>query len=169
MAEVNQSNSRRNASGKPQQNKKPIRVDLTPMVDLGFILLTFFVFTTTMSEAKVMDLHSPRGETPRALKASGACHIILGKNQAMYYYMGLDTPSMKKIPFDELSALIMAKKRETNLSDLMFVIKASDQANFKSLVDVIDEMAFRGIPPGHFAESELSEHELQRLSVLESD
>ena len=56
MAEVQ---IKEQSNGKKTQNKKPIRVDMTPMVDLGFLLITFFMFTTNFSKPNVMDVGLP--------------------------------------------------------------------------------------------------------------
>ena len=56
MAEIE---TKRSSEKKKRFNKKSTRVDLTPMVDLGFLLLTFFVFTATLTDAKAMDLMMP--------------------------------------------------------------------------------------------------------------
>src|ERR1043165_6457335 len=70
----------------------PPRIDLTPMVDLGFLLVTFFVFTTTMTKQKVMDINMPyKPATPEsyvALPDTSALSIIPASRHRILYYEG---------------------------------------------------------------------------------
>ncbi len=67
---------------------------MTPMVDLGFLLITFFIFSTTMSQPTAMPLLMPKDtdkpEEQNKVKASGALTIMLGKSDGIYYYEGDD-------------------------------------------------------------------------------
>src|SRR5512133_3530913 len=78
--------------GVKKAKKLSTRVDMTPMVDLGFLLITFFIFTTTMSTPSTMKLFMPKDEKdPKNLteiKESGALTIMLGKDNGLYYYEG---------------------------------------------------------------------------------
>src|SRR5215510_13346129 len=85
------------------------RVDMTPMVDLGFLLITFFIFTTTMSSPKALNLNMPKDtkkdEELNKAKESGALTIMLGKNNAVFFYEGqlaLAVSSAKTDPFPRI-------------------------------------------------------------------
>ena len=79
--------------GVKKAKKLSTRVDMTPMVDLGFLLITFFIFTTTMSSPKAMNLNMPKDtknqEELNKAKESGALTIMLGKDNSVFYYMGV--------------------------------------------------------------------------------
>ena len=69
--------------------KKNTRVDLTPMVDLGFLLITFFVFTTTMSKPTVMKVDMPVDKTGENNPVCNSCALtVLLCNDGIKYYEG---------------------------------------------------------------------------------
>jgi len=76
--------------GVKKAKKLSTRVDMTPMVDLGFLLITFFIFTATMSSPTTLDLNMPKDvkdeKQKTEVKQSGVLTIMLGKNDQVYYY-----------------------------------------------------------------------------------
>ena len=91
MAELDTSGGgHKKGPGVKKSKKQSTRVDLTPMVDLGFLLITFFVFTTTMSQSTAMNMNEPKDDSTQQLKVknSGAMTVLLGKNDQVYYYFG---------------------------------------------------------------------------------
>lgn len=104
--------------GVKKAKKLSTRVDMTPMVDLGFLLITFFIFTTTMSTPNTMPLTMPSDEQdPKDLtevKESGALTIMLGKDNQVYYYEGQlksDGSNFLSSNFKDIRKVIIDKKK----------------------------------------------------------
>lgn len=95
MAEISQDSKGGKKKGKPK--KLSTRVDFTPMVDLGFLLITFFMLATNLNKPQTMEIAMPTKEKipeeeMSQVKASRAVTIILDKNDAVYYYEGTRDP-----------------------------------------------------------------------------
>ena len=72
-----------------QAKKQLLTIDMTPMVDLGFLLITFFVFTTTISSPTVTDLYMPKDSLiTNTLPESLALTLLLDDDNKIYYYHG---------------------------------------------------------------------------------
>jgi biopolymer transport protein ExbD len=104
--------------GVKKAKKLSTRVDMTPMVDLGFLLITFFIFTATMNEPTTMDLNMPKDtdkeEEQTKTKQSGALTVMLGKDDHLYYYEGELAPdgsNFKSAGFKEIRDVIINKKK----------------------------------------------------------
>jgi biopolymer transport protein ExbD len=105
--------------GVKKAKKLSTRVDMTPMVDLGFLLITFFIFTTTMSTPTTMGLIMPKDEKKEEdkteVKESGALTIMLGKGDQVYYYEGQlksDGSNFLSTNFKDVRKVIMDKKKQ---------------------------------------------------------
>jgi biopolymer transport protein ExbD len=135
--------------GVKKAKKLSTRVDMTPMVDLGFLLITFFIFTTTVSQPSAMKLFLPKDtdkqEEQNKVKESGAFTILLGKDDQIYYYEGLDPTQLKATTFKGIRDEIIRKKQSTNPEDLVMIIKPSEDATYKNTVDILDEMTINEI------------------------
>lgn len=89
MAEIQTSETDKK-KGVRRSKKLSTKVDLTPMVDLGFLLITFFVFTTSISNATVMKLNMPDDDDPDSMvTAEGkTLNVLLAADNIVYYYYG---------------------------------------------------------------------------------
>jgi biopolymer transport protein ExbD len=104
--------------GVKKAKKLSTRVDMTPMVDLGFLLITFFIFTSTMSTPTTMALNMPKDEKDpekqNEAKASGALTLMPAKNDQIYYYEGELAPdgsNFKVTNFKGIREVIINKKK----------------------------------------------------------
>jgi biopolymer transport protein ExbD len=168
--------SHKKGPGVKKAKKLSTRVDMTPMVDLGFLLITFFIFTTTMSSPKALNLNMPKDtkneEELNKAKESGALTIMLGKNNAVYYYEGQLAPDgsnfkatnftgirdeiinkrkdvIKNHVHDANCAKIWAENKGDKTScldrDFVVVIKPDQDATYKNTVDILDEMTINNV------------------------
>ncbi|MBN9337932.1 MAG: biopolymer transporter ExbD [Chryseobacterium sp.] len=140
--------------GKVRSKKQNTRVDMTPMVDLGFLLITFFMFTTTFSKPNVMDLGLPakpkENQKPpdTEIKLSNSISIIIGKDNKIFYHQqdqqGLNDQTLVETNFDRegiRKVIEQAKARAADKDKFTVIIKPTDDAVYKNFVDILDEMA----------------------------
>ncbi|HMI80090.1 MAG TPA: biopolymer transporter ExbD [Ferruginibacter sp.] len=169
MAEITTTSNKRKNAFSRSANRRSTRVDLTPMVDLGFLLITFFVFTTSMSEAKAMTLIEPKNDAETLVPASGAMTIIPGKDHQVWYYNGIlnEPGQIIKTNFKDVRDLILNKKNRTAIGDLMYIIKPAANSTFGDIIDLLDEMSICDIPKGHYSEVEITKVESAIIKQIE--
>lgn len=144
------------------------RIDLTPMVDLGFLLITFFIFTTTMMKPSTMEVFMPDDTpTPHPTEIPHHCamKIFIGENHKLFYLTGLDAmknnfSAMKEVNVTDnknirralLTHVESIKEAFRNhlegskADDKPFIlVKATSKSNYGDLVDLLDELTISGI------------------------
>jgi biopolymer transport protein ExbD len=151
--------------GKVRSKKLSTRVDLTPMVDLAFLLITFFMLTTTLSKPQIMPVVMPEKklenlEEFQATKESQVLTLMLGANDKVYYYEGITDPKLDSTDYsaEGLRAVILDKKDRVSqqfpdkerkdektgttkkISQMNVIIKPTKDARYKNIVDAFDEM-----------------------------
>ncbi len=171
MAEMDTSSSggHKKGPGVKKGKKLSTRIDLTPMVDLGFLLITFFMYTTTMSKPKTMEINMPykdenmKEEEQSKIKASAALTVLLSKDHRIYYYEGLaddptKPPELKVTYFKNKDGIrdeiIDKKKRIEELKQqgalsakdqLTVLIKPDVNSTYEDLVNILDEMSINDV------------------------
>ena len=178
-AEVQESGGK---NGKSKQKKFAVRVDLTPMVDMNMLLITFFMLCTTLSKPQTMEISMPSNDKniteqqKSMVKASQAITLLLGADNKLYYYEGepnyKDYTSLKETSYtpDGIRSILLQKnaaavnkvralkqqKLDLKISEEEYrkqvseiksgkdtptvIIKATDDASYKNLIDALDEM-----------------------------
>ena len=133
---------------KPRATKKAFHLDMTPMVDLAFLLLTFFMLTTTFTKPTVMEVAMP---DPKGAKTpvddSRALTLLLGKNHLVHYFFGLNPgPDARRLHTTTFAAdglrQVLLKFRQN--SNGVVLIKPGNEADYQSMVDALDEMNITG-------------------------
>jgi biopolymer transport protein ExbD len=153
MAELDTSGG--GGKGKKVRSKKQsTKVDLTAMVDLAFLLITFFMLTTSLSKPIAMDIAKPDKDDNSVerneLRASETMTILLGKNNKVAWYMGeakSATPTIES--FGDIRKTILDNKKKvaaaTGGRQIVMVIKPTSGATYKNFVDIMDELSIAKI------------------------
>jgi biopolymer transport protein ExbD len=154
MAELDTSSGGgKKGGGKVRTKKSSTKVDLTAMVDLAFLLITFFMLTTTLSKPVAMDIAKPdkddKSDARLELKASQTMTILLGKNNKVAWYMGEAGKSAPNVEsFNDIRKSILANKQKVQAASgksIVMVIKPTSGASYKNFVDIMDELQITGI------------------------
>jgi len=159
MAEINtaEGGSKKKHGGKTRAKKISTKVDLTPMVDLAFLLITFFMLTTTLSKPNAMELNMPKKppvpEDQVLINEELLLNIILDKENAVWWYEGMTATGLKKTVFANERGIrdIIYWKQEKlqrtygNKDTMICIIKTTDDAKFGNMVDALDEMDITGV------------------------
>jgi biopolymer transport protein ExbD len=147
--------------GVKRMKRHSLRIDMTPMVDLGFLLISFFVMTVQMSKPYETKFNMPRDGTVTKLQNSAALNVILGNNREVWYYHG-DWKDAKqknqifKTSFSYkhgLGDIIREKQIQLDHNpliregrkDLTILIKPSGNSNYTGIVDVLDEITINDV------------------------
>ena len=191
MAEIQQGD--KGGGGKNKQKKQLIRVDFTPMVDMNMLLITFFMFATTLLKPQTMHINMPmkeenvKDDERTKIKESGAITLLLGANDELYYYLGIP---QEESAYDDSTYLVTSsygqngirpllleknsgtyeqiqelkkQKEAEQMPDSVFrartaeireatkefaptvMIKPTELASYKNMVDALDEMLITNI------------------------
>lgn len=182
MADFQASSHAGSPTRKPRSSRISTRIDFTPMVDLGFLLITFFMLTTSLAKPNVMALVMPKNEGDvEPLKQSKVLTLVLGGNDKVYWYEGLEIEKMDSTTFDAdgLRRVILNKKRKVaekfgfekfqnsktgemcEGSFLNVIIKPAKDSRYKNLVDALDEMAICQVR--YYCVLDITEEEQNRI------
>ena len=162
-----------------RSKKMSTRIDFTPMVDLGFLLITFFMLTTTLQKPQTMQIVLPEKDNLKTIdqdpvKESKVLTLLLGKNDKVYWYRGITKPvldstdygagGVRKVILDAKEDVKKLFGMDTNKegeekSHLVILIKPNDDSVYKNMVDALDEMAITGV----------SKYVMMDISVAEKD
>lgn len=139
--------------GKKKKKRTSGRIDLTAMVDLAFLLLTFFILTTTLSTPQTMPVVVPpkiKDEKQDEIKREKVAEskmlvLLLADNDRIYYYQPSEKPELKATNFSKngIRKVLLEKEafvQENFRDNAIYLIKIDDSAKYKNVVDILDEM-----------------------------
>jgi len=163
MAELNTGGGGGSKDKKVRSKKQNAGVDLTAMVDLAFLLITFFMLTTSMNKPQSMNLAMPDKDVEKEIEEdktkvdeNRTMTILIGGDNKVKWYMGMVNSPLEG-PTDQTYGKagirqVLLEKDKAALAysgkpdqGLIVIIRASEKATYRNLVDILDEMAISGI------------------------
>lgn len=137
-----------------KQNKKPIKIDMTPMVDLNFLLLMFFMFTSSFTKPNVMDLGLPAKDpnpvpiNDKVIDQRNQITFIIGENNRIFYHQSnekdLTEAGLKETDYNGLNVskiISNAYEQAPKKENFTIIVKPTDDANYKNFVDMMDNIS----------------------------
>ncbi len=123
--------------GKKKKRRLGIRIDNTPMVDIAFLLLTFFMLTTTMNKPQTMEINlPPSNDVTVEVAMSNLMTLLVKEDGSIYWNIGVDPP--EKVAFKGLRGL-MNERNQAN-PKLITLIKIDRKGKYQMMVDIMDEL-----------------------------
>lgn len=141
MAEIKQA-SGKHTPNRVRSKKHSTRIDMTPMVDLAFLLLTFFILTTSLQKAKVIELTMPEEPTnpiqQPPINEKHVLTLILDAENKIYWRHGISTPKLEVVhaSHDEVGKLLATMNKQ--IDQMLVLVKATERSKYQNLVDVMD-------------------------------
>jgi biopolymer transport protein ExbD len=145
MAEVSQGGGggHKKGGGKVRVKKASTKIDMTPMVDLAFLLLTFFILTTTFNKPKTMEVNMPdkvQDEKEQTkINEKDILNLVLAEDNKIYWWIGLEPPAEVTNYSKTGVRKVLLEHNKAN-EKLMVLIKPKDESKYENMVDILDEM-----------------------------
>jgi len=145
MAGLDSAEPKSHGKGKKKRKKRVgIRMDMTPLVDVCMLLLTFFMVTTVFNKPQTMELNLPPDSNVAVeVAASKLLTVRVLPNLEIYWSMGNEPTALKRITFKELRPLLIDKLR--NVRDLITLVQIDREAKYNDMVDIVDELNLANI------------------------
>ena len=118
-----------------------VRIDMTPMVDVAFLLLTFFMLTTSMNRPQTMEINLPPSETKVEVPCSNVLTLRVKEDGTIYWNI-CDAPP-QKVEFKDFRKLIMQQNQQN--SKLITLIKVDRKGKYHMMVEIMDELNLANI------------------------
>ncbi|MBI5474690.1 MAG: biopolymer transporter ExbD [Ignavibacteriae bacterium] len=113
-----------------------IRIDMTPLVDVAFLLLTFFMLTTSMSRPQTMEINLPPEDVKVEIAESNLITLRVNEKGDVYWNLGIETP--ERIEFTKLRGFIREQAQQK--PKLVTLVKIDPKAKYEVMVNIMDEL-----------------------------
>jgi hypothetical protein len=153
MSEV-QTNDQGKEGGKNKQKKQTLRVDFTPMVDMNMLLITFFMFCTTLLKPQTMNINMPTKDAPpedkgNKVKESRAITLLLGADDEVYYYLGMPSDGKDGSPasYDDPNFVVASSYGTDGIRKLLL---EKNSGTYEKIQELKKQLQHQEIPDSVF-------------------
>jgi len=126
---------------KKKKRRLGVRIDNTPMVDVAFLLLTFFMLTTTLNRPQTMEINLPPNDATVEVAQSNLLTLRIKEDGTIFWNMAVDKP--EKVAYKDLRSLMMRQAAAN--PKLITLIKVDRKGKYHMMVDVMDELNLANI------------------------
>jgi len=155
----------RSSSRKPSRRRRlGVRVDMTPMVDVAFLLLIFFMVTTIFRTPQALEIALPPKNAERIVAQDHVLDLRVSSTNHMFWNMAGDSAHPVPVTVAQLSPILRAHAAADDR--LVVVIKIDKDASFHDMVDVIDELDLARVT--RFSMAPLTDEERREIETLQA-
>lgn len=161
MSEISEQGGQ-SKGGKVRSKKSSTKIDMTPMVDLAFLLLTFFMLATTFNKPQTMEITMP--ERPKEdtelpmVNEKKVLTLILDEKDQIYWFVGITNPVVAVTDYSSEGVRKVLLTQNAQIKEMVVLIKPTEKSKYKNMVDILDEMEISNI--GRFALVDITPEDL---------
>lgn len=149
MAELNSGQNNGKKGLIKKSNKLTTKVDMTPVVDLAFLLLTFFLLTTTFIKPQIMSLILPEKKDDHVnqpkVNENKVLSIVLSGGNKIYWFIGMTDPEVRETDYSPSGIRNVLLEYNKMINRMVVLVKPDDMSTYENLVDILDELEITGI------------------------
>lgn len=145
---------------RPKKKRVPIRIDMTPMVDIAFLLLIFFMVTTVFRTPQAMEINLPPKDLQIPIQQSKIMKIRVLPGPKIFWNVGEEEPN--RVAISDLPDILIRENKK--IDKMVVLIQVHQEANFHNMVDIIDELDVARMT--RFSLAPLSEEEAAEIETL---
>jgi biopolymer transport protein ExbD len=159
MADVDSAGPRKHAGGRRHKKRTGVRIDMTPMVDVAFLLLVFFMVTTVFRAPQAMEVNLPPADQKVEVAESNLMILYVTADDSLFWGIGFAKP--QGTTMQELPELLSRKNRENPA--LITLVKLDRKARYRMMVDLLDELNVANVT--RFSVAALTDKDKEALAV----
>lgn len=127
---------KRKFSKRKPKKRMNIRIDMTPMVDVAFLLLTFFMLTTVFRKPQTIEINLPPSNQKVEMAESNLMTLRIDEKSDVFWNLGIEKPH--KLEFKDLRNFLNDQGQKN--PRLVILVKIDRKSKYGNMIEVLDEL-----------------------------